>query len=85
MDRSQDPVSGIGDGVFFLGYPDGTCYRLPDKVLGLRYQSPPFNSVRFVRLTQGGFFQPCQKHNLKAYIWFDCFYGGNIHETVLKT
>ena len=42
-------------------------YSLPDKVFGLRYQSPPFNNVLFVRLTQGGSFYPCQKHYLKSY------------------
>jgi len=31
-------------------------YILPDKVFGLRYQSPPFDNVLTVRLTQGGSF-----------------------------
>jgi len=28
-------------------------YSLPDKDFGLRYQSPPFNNVLYVHLTQG--------------------------------
>ena len=42
-------------------------YSLPDKVFGLRYQSPPFDNVRNVRLTLVGSFYPCQKHYLKVY------------------
>jgi len=65
-----------------------SIYSLPDKVFGLRYRSPPFDDVRFVRITQGVSSSLAKKRYLKAYIKNDreglSMMVGNAHPTRLN-